>query len=151
MTVAKKAVPKELLDSLLADPPQPAAASEGAGLRWPAWRSRAEEATDSRHLTPSGLERPRLQARVGAVMMVVIVAAGVFVAMAATIILVSLGAGFGLAAASPWTLARDAGLLVHQAGYRCSAAGIVNMFPHTAHVESIAVFDRDAPHQLPES
>ncbi len=42
---------------------------------------------------------------------------------------------------NPATLARDAGLLVHQAGYRCSAAGIVNMFPHTAHVESMAVFD----------
>jgi 23S rRNA (uracil1939-C5)-methyltransferase len=44
---------------------------------------------------------------------------------------------------NPATLARDAGLLVHQAGYRCSAAGAVNMFPHTAHVESVAVFDLD--------
>jgi 23S rRNA (uracil1939-C5)-methyltransferase len=42
---------------------------------------------------------------------------------------------------NPATLARDAGLLVHQAGYRCSLAGVVNMFPHTANVESMAVFD----------
>ncbi len=42
---------------------------------------------------------------------------------------------------NPATLARDAGLLVHQAGYRCAAAGVVNMFAHTAHVESMAVFE----------
>ena len=45
---------------------------------------------------------------------------------------------------NPSTLARDAGLLVHRAGYRCSAAGVINMFPHTAHVESLAVFDRES-------
>ena len=42
---------------------------------------------------------------------------------------------------NPATLARDAGLLVHQAGYRCVAAGVINMFAHTAHVESMAVFE----------
>jgi 23S rRNA (uracil1939-C5)-methyltransferase len=42
----------------------------------------------------------------------------------------------------PGSLARDAGILVHELGFNLRSVGVMDMFPHTSHVESVAVFGR---------
>jgi len=64
-------------------------------------------------------------------------------------VLIALGEGLPqrivYVSCNPESLARDADLLVHHRGYGLSHAGIIDMFPHTAHCEAMAVFERRGP------
>jgi 23S rRNA (uracil1939-C5)-methyltransferase len=52
---------------------------------------------------------------------------------------------------NPATLARDCAVLVHDGGWTLAAAGVLNMFPHTSHVESIAMLEPPGRETVPLS